>query len=113
MVIHVIACLLMILVVLLQTGRGAGLMVFGGGGDSLINTPTGSTFMKKFTAVLAGTFAATSLFLNLLSSRSGMSSVTSRTSAPVAAPAPVANALPDGAGDKAAPAAMPPATSKP
>lgn len=88
MVIHVIACLLMILVVLLQTGRGAGLMVFGGGGDSLINTPTGSTFMKKFTAVLAGTFAATSLFLNLLSSRSGMSSVTSRTSAPVAAPAP-------------------------
>ena len=88
--VHVIACLLMILVVLLQTGRGAGLMVFGGGGDSLINTPSGSTFMKKFTAVLAGTFAATSLFLNLLSSRSGLSSVTSR----VSAPPPIAPAAP-------------------
>jgi len=94
LVVHVCACLLMILVVLLQTGRGAGLMVFGGGGDSLINTPSGSSFMKKFTAILAGTFAATSLFLTLLSSRTGMHSVTSRVRAlpppppPVAAPAP-------------------------
>ena len=91
MTIHVIACLLMILVVLLQAGRGAGLMVFGGGGDSLINTPSGSSFMKNFTAILAGTFAFTSLFLTLLSSRSGMSSVTSRVRpepAPIQAPAP-------------------------
>ncbi|MCX5794901.1 MAG: preprotein translocase subunit SecG [Elusimicrobia bacterium] len=90
--VHIAACLLMIVVVLLQTGRGAGLAVFGGGGDSLINTPTGSDFMKKFTAVLAGTFAFTSLFLTLLSSRAGMSSVTSRVHAaappPLEAPAP-------------------------
>ena len=87
--VHVAACLLMIVVVLLQTGRGAGLSVFGGGGDSLINTPSGSDFMKKFTAVLAGTFAFTSLFLTLLSSRAGLSSVTSRvrTPPPVEAPA--------------------------
>ena len=94
-VIHIIACLLMILVVLLQTGRGAGLAVFGGGGgDSLINTPSGSDFMKKFTAVLAGTFAFTSLFLTLLSSRAGMSSVTSRvrTPPPLEAPAPAPGA---------------------
>jgi preprotein translocase subunit SecG len=86
--IHVIACILMILVVLLQTGRGAGLNVFGGGGDSLINTPSGSSFMKNFTSILAGTFAFTSLFLTLLSGRSGMSSVTGRVRAqpPVEAP---------------------------
>lgn len=90
MTVHITACVLIILVVLLQTGRGAGLAVFGGGGDSLITTPSGSTFMKKFTSVLAGTFAFTSLFLTLLSSRSGMSSVTSRvrTPLPVEAPAP-------------------------
>ena len=76
--VHVIVCLLMILVVLLQTGRGAGLSVFGGGGDSLINTPTGSDFMKKFTAILAGTFAFTSLFLTLLANRAGMTSVTAK-----------------------------------
>lgn len=85
---HVGACVLMILVVLLQSGRGAGLNVFGGGGDSLIQTPSGSTFMKKFTAALAGTFAFTSLFLTLLSSRSGMRSVTSSAAAPLSAPAP-------------------------
>jgi len=95
--IHIAACLLMIIVVLLQSGRGAGLAVFGGGGDSLINTPSGSDFMKKFTAVLAGTFAFTSLFLTLLSSRAGMSSVTSRVRLPappppIEAPAPAAPA---------------------
>lgn len=99
MTIHIIACLGMILFVLLQTGRGAGLSMFGGGGDSLINTPSGSSFMKKFTAGLAATFAFTSLFLTLLSDRTGMSSVTSKappTPAPAAAeaPAPAAEAKP-------------------
>ena len=86
---HVMACVLMILVVLLQTGRGAGLSVFGGGGDSLITTPTGSSFMKNFTSVLAGLFAFTSLFLTLLQSRAGLTSVTSqvRLPPPVGAPA--------------------------
>lgn len=87
---HVAACLLMILVVLLQTGRGAGLALFGSSGDSLINTPTGSSFMRNLTGILAGTFAATSLFLSLLSARSGMSSVTSQ----VSLPPPVQNQAP-------------------
>ena len=92
LVIHVSACLLLILTVLLQTGRGAGLNVFGGGGggDSLIQSPSGSSFMKNLTACIAGTFAFTSLFLTLLSSRSSLTSVTSRVAAepvPVSAPA--------------------------
>ena len=97
---HIIACILMILVVLLQTGRGAGLSVFGGSGDSLITTPTGSSFMKNLTTGLACLFAFTSLFLTLLSARSGMSSVTSRVpaqapiSAPPAPPAPSAPVTP-------------------
>ncbi|MBI5623610.1 MAG: preprotein translocase subunit SecG [Elusimicrobia bacterium] len=87
-VIHIAACLVLILTVLVQGGRGAGLMVFGGGGD-LINTPSGTTFIKKFTGVVAGIFALTSLFLSLLSTRSGMTSVTSRVPMrpPVEAPA--------------------------
>ena len=98
--IHVGACLAMILVVLLQTGRGAGLQMFGGGGDSLIQSPGGSSFMKKFTTGLAATFAFTSLFLTLLQNRTGMAIVTSRVTdapapletpaAPSAAPAPAA-----------------------
>ncbi len=91
--VHIIACFGMILFVLLQTGRGAGLSMFGGGGDSLINTPSGSSFMKKFTGGLAATFAFTSLFLTLLSDRTGMSSVTSKVRpmpAPIPAQAPAA-----------------------
>ncbi|MDP3541335.1 MAG: preprotein translocase subunit SecG [Elusimicrobiota bacterium] len=86
--IHIFACTGMIFFVLLQTGRGAGLSMFGGGGDSLINTPSGSSFMKKITAGLAATFALTSLFLTLLSDRTGMSSVTSSVP-PLPAPAAV------------------------
>lgn len=96
--VHILACLGMILFVLLQTGRGAGLSMFGGGGDSLINTPSGSSFMKKFTGGLAATFAFTSLFLTLISDRTGMSSVTTKAppmpvplEAPAAAPAPAAS----------------------
>ncbi|MCR4295015.1 MAG: preprotein translocase subunit SecG [Elusimicrobia bacterium] len=93
--IHIFACAGMIFFVLLQTGRGAGLSMFGGGGDSLINTPSGSSFMKKITAGLAATFALTSLFLTLLSDRTGMSSVTSSVppmpaSVATEAPAPAA-----------------------
>ena len=91
MTIHVVACLGMILFVLLQTGRGAGLQMFGGGGDSLINTPSGSSFMKKFTAGLAATFAFTSLFLTLLHDRGGMSSVTSSVDGRGRPPAMVVN----------------------
>ena len=107
MFIHIVACLAMILVVLLQTGRGAGLQMFGGGGDSLITTPGGSSFMKKFTTGLAATFAFTSLFLTLLQNRTGMSSVTSKvidTPAPAATPAVPPSAAPASA---VAPAAAP------
>lgn len=92
--IHVVACLLMIIVVLLQTGRGAGLSVFGGGGDSLINTPTGNSFMRNLTTSIAGVFALTSLFLTLLSGRSGLSSVTTRVPQPLPNEAPGAPSQP-------------------
>ena len=103
--VHMAACLLMILVVLLQTGRGAGLNVFGGGGDSLITTPTGSSFLKNLTAALAGTFAFTSLFLTLLSTRGGMSSVTNKV--PTLPPPPAATAPQAPAGPTAEPTGAP------
>jgi len=93
--IHVFACLLMIIVVLLQTGRGAGLSVFGGGGgDSLINTPTGNSFMRNLTTSIAGVFALTSLFLTLMSGHGGLSSVTTRVPEPLPNEAPGAPSQP-------------------
>lgn len=84
LVIHVLACLFMIVSVLLQQGKGAGLALYGGGGETLFSAPSGSSFMRKFTAGTAVTFAMTSLLLTLISTRSGLSSVTSRIPAPAA-----------------------------
>jgi preprotein translocase subunit SecG len=74
--IHIATCVLMILVILLQAGRGAGLSVFGSSGEAVFASPSGSSFLKKFTAILACTFGVTSLMLTLLSSRVGNRSVT-------------------------------------
>ena len=102
--VHVTVCVLMILVVLMQAGRGAGLAVFGGGGgDALFQTPSGTSFMRQLTAWLAISFGVTSLLLTLVGGRSGMSSVT--TSFPAQAPmkAPAA----PGAAQPQAPASQP------
>jgi preprotein translocase subunit SecG len=80
--IHVVVCLLLVLVVLMQSGKGAGLNMFGGGGDTLFSAPSGSSFMRQFTTGLAIAFGLTSLFLTLSVSRSEMRSVTNRVAPP-------------------------------
>ncbi len=74
-IVHCCACVFLVLVVLLQAGRGAGFAIFGGGGDTLFASKGGSSALKKATIVLASTFAMTSLMLTLLSSRPGLQSV--------------------------------------
>ena len=102
--VHMSACLLLILAVLLQAGRGAGLPVFGGGSDTMFASPTGSSFLKQTTVFLAGTFAVTSLMLTLLATRVGMRSVTNQ---PINLPAPASQEQP--APSQAAPPPQPPA----
>lgn len=91
MAIHVTACVLLILVVLIQPSKGSGFAIYGSGGDTLFSAGSGTSFMKQMTAGCAITFAITSLLLTLLASRSGLSSVVNRIpSAPMAPAAPVA-----------------------
>src|SRR3954465_7960218 len=82
LVLHIGVCFLLILTVLLQSGKGAGLNLFGGGGDTLFSAPSGSSFMRQFTTGLAATFAFTSLFFTLFASRNNMRTVTGRLPAP-------------------------------
>ena len=72
---HVLICILLILVVLLQRSRGAGLSgVFGGGGSqSFFGGRGAAPFLTKATSVLAILFMATSLTLTLISARRGSS----------------------------------------
>lgn len=74
--VHVITCLLLIFIVLLQSGKGAELgAAFGGMGQA--STVRGvATFLNKFTTVLAIVFMLTSLGLALMSTEKAKSSAT-------------------------------------
>jgi preprotein translocase subunit SecG len=67
---HVIFCLFLILVILLQTGKGGGMgSAFGGGGSSTVFGPRGpGSFIAKLTGVVATLFMVTAMLLAYLSS---------------------------------------------
>ena len=69
--IHIIVCVLVVLIVLMQAGRNSGLsgLTGGGGGDAIFSTSSQQSGLRKATVVLAAIFMATSLFLTILSSR--------------------------------------------
>jgi preprotein translocase subunit SecG len=64
-IIHLVACVFLILVVLLQTGKGAEMgAVFGGGGSSTLFGASGAgNFLTKLTTGTAIVFFLTSLTL--------------------------------------------------
>ena len=63
-VIHVLACLFLIVVVLLQTGKGADIgAVFGGGSQTLFGSGGAGNFLTKLTTGTAIGFMVTSLIL--------------------------------------------------
>lgn len=70
-ILHVIVCLLLVLIVLLQSGKGADLAgAFGGGGSQTAFGARGTaTFLSKLTTGAAIIFMATSFTLSLLTSQ--------------------------------------------
>jgi preprotein translocase subunit SecG len=70
--IHVLICVALVIVVLLQSGKGTGLAsVFGGGGGggAVFGSKSTASFLSKATSTLAVCFMLTSLSLALFSSR--------------------------------------------
>lgn len=98
--VHILSCLFLIAVVLLQQGKGQDLAsAFGGGGSQTAFGPRGSaTVLSRATTILAGVFMVTSLSLSVL--RPNRSSVLDQVPQATQAPAPAATASP-------APAATP------
>ncbi len=70
-VLHVMVCLILVVVVLLQRGKGAEIgAVFGGGASSTVFGSRGAgNFLTKLTSIAAVVFMATSLFLSYEGSR--------------------------------------------
>lgn len=83
--IHVIACLILIASILLQSGRGSGLSdVFGGGTSQTIFGTRISTFLTRITTTAAVVFLLTCLGLTIFSSHNSMSLLESRKKQPAA-----------------------------
>lgn len=63
---HLFICVLLIILVLLQQGKGADAgAVFGGGGNTMFGAAGADNFLTKFTTVLAICFMLSSVFLGL------------------------------------------------
>jgi preprotein translocase subunit SecG len=88
---HVLVCIALIVVVLLQSGKGAemGASFGASGSQSVFGAGGGNTFMSKLTTSAAIIFMLTSLTLAFISGKSGSSSIMSSRTAPKAKPAPM------------------------
>jgi preprotein translocase subunit SecG len=104
--VHIVACLFLIAVVLLQQGKGQDLAsAFGGGGTQTAFGPRGSaTVLSRATTILAGLFMVTSLALSLI--RPNRSGVLDQVPTVAATPTPTPAA-------PAAPASLPAAPAAP
>ena len=107
-IIHVMVCIALIMIVLLQTGKGADMgAAFGGGSSQTLFGSTGaSTFLSKATTGAAIIFMVTSLGLAWMSShRTGSESVVTVPPAPVessAQPATPSPPVAEGSGSQPA-----------
>jgi len=112
-IIHIVVSIALIMIVLLQTGKGADMgAAFGGGSSQTLFGSTGaSTFLSKATTAAAIIFMVTSLGLAYLSSHRTGESVVTGSPAPVESQTVPGTATPAPVESQAVPGkATPPAT---
>ncbi len=72
---HILVCVVLIIVVLLQAGKGSsvGLSFGGGASQTVFGSSGGKNFFARLTTGLAIVFMITSIVLSIVSSRSSQS----------------------------------------
>jgi preprotein translocase subunit SecG len=82
---HVTSCILLILIVLLQSGKGAemGVSLGGGAGQTLFGAGGPATILTKITTAVAILFMVTSLTLAYMSGQKSDTSVMKDSTIPV------------------------------
>jgi len=118
MALHLIVCLCLVAVILVQSGKGGGLAggAFGGATQTVFGGRGATDFITRATIVLGVLFFVTSLSLALITTRGnvGGRSVVSEAAKRAAGAAPPAGAPPaTGAPTGTAPATPAPATPPP
>jgi preprotein translocase subunit SecG len=72
MILHLIVCLFLIFIILIQSSKGAEMgAAFGGSNQTLFGSRGAATFLSKMTTVAAVVFMLTSLSLAILTIKSG------------------------------------------
>jgi preprotein translocase subunit SecG len=121
LIVHLLVCILLVAVVLVQSGKGGGLAggAFGGSAQTVFGGRGATDFITRATMVLGGAFFATSLVLSLMSSgvgqapRSLIQEEARQAPATVPPAAPGQTPAPGQAPATTPPASTPPATSPP
>jgi preprotein translocase subunit SecG len=109
--IHVLSCFFLIVVVLLQTGKGADMgAVFGGGSQTLFGSGGAGNFLTRLTTATAIIFMLTSLVLTYGQTPSSSSRLIQRLPPPPSAEVPAPQAP---AADAGAPTETPPVAAAP
>lgn len=76
LIVHYIVCFSLIVVILLQAGKGADIgAVFGGGSGTVFGSRGAATFLSKFTTGMAVVFLLTSITLASFSRMQSESSI--------------------------------------
>ena len=70
LIVHVLVCIFLICIVLLQSGKGAEMgAAFGGSSQTLFGSRGAATFLNKLTTVAAILFMVTSLLLTMATTK--------------------------------------------
>ncbi len=111
-ILHIFASIVLVMVVLLQAGKGANMgAAFGGSSQTVFGSSGAGTFLGKLTAAVAIIFMITSLVLTYNASRKG-SSLFEHTPVPVTRQA-IPNIPAAPTPNAATPAAVPGAVQQP
>jgi preprotein translocase subunit SecG len=114
-ILHVVVCLALISIVLLQHGKGAGIgAAFGGSSQTVFGSTGAAPFLAKLTAVAAILFMVTSLSLTFLGRQQEVSVMKGlRTKPATQEQAPATPAPPAAPADQPAKATPPAEPAKP
>lgn len=115
LIVHYVVCVFLVIVILLQAGKGADMgAAFGGSSQTVFGSRGAATFLSKLTTVVAIVFLLTSVSLASIARKRTRSYFETATdaAAPISTPAPLATpgankAVPPVATPAAAPAATP------